>query len=910
MTKQQQQRNPNIFKFVVILMVVVVIAVILSWITISFTDLQLLLFFRKPNDSSTHRRGDRGILLLLRQRDDEGSEGQQQQQLEQEQKEIDKQLLYYNVTTNNENMNGEYVLSNTPNAPNDTQRLFPTNYKDYPDKDIVPIEYFDVYSPIISQLYSQVYWKGLPPVNLPEHIMSKYKDKVMAVVGFELDQIRVVMDEETGQEKEMSIPMNALYNHHFESTMIGGDTKHFELVSPNDERLIHVTSKNMGHGIPPNQPYWLVVEDDNNKSTGGRQDATSNTTIYPTMQAFGGGNGGEVRKSFHGYSPGYAQLIYSPKQLQITPMQIDTWNRDEMDLLFSNPTTNFVAGPLPRNSLAPLINATYSGLLECPVTTRITKHVPPQGYYPLSSHGTCSDSNNSAHDGMIENSDECFNAVHEIVRETDQITPIRNVTGNDDNLPRGCTVRMIVQEQEETTTSYYRVIEAYYNDLQIGRTNDCGSHNSNIFSTMTTSLVQIQVDIDVAKDLVTIELVGPADVWFGVGFGAAKMNDMPWTIIVEGGDEDGNITEYKLSNHAEGTKLVTPSIHIISQNIDETNNMKTVILTRPMKGKYFNFETEGVTEIQFINAIGSSKVFSYHKSKEASSMLLLPVANTSDDDDSSGICICQKSPPPFGMANGGTLEYHPVEGQAGEMGLPGKVHLSNKCEPFPREVLLEERNPTCDIRSYAGGQSACHHMWSLLDADQEIPWVDQPLEYRLKFRFWVQPFNETYHTNVHRTTWGIGSPTEYDVPKCDEGIPNCSQEVDSVTQEKRWVHTIRGTFHAGNTGKLVAAHFHCHAPTCLTTELFLCDDNAKECDETTGTLLCQETTVRGHGERGQRFNEPGFIYQPPCLWGFSDVGLEAPVDVKGRTLFAKKTADATYGHHGEMAWLQMYFVPS
>ena len=27
--------------------------------------------------------------------------------------------------------------------------------------------------------------------------------------------------------------------------------------------------------------------------------------------------------------------------------------------------------------------------------------------------------------------------------------------------------------------------------------------------------------------------------------------------------------------------------------------------------------------------------------------------------------------------------------------------------------------------------------WSLLDADQEIPWQDQPLEYSLKFRFWA-----------------------------------------------------------------------------------------------------------------------------------------------------------------------------
>ena len=40
------------------------------------------------------------------------------------------------------------------------------------------------------------------------------------------------------------------------------------------------------------------------------------------------GNGGESRKSFHGYPAGFAQLIESPTDWHITPMQIDTRNRD------------------------------------------------------------------------------------------------------------------------------------------------------------------------------------------------------------------------------------------------------------------------------------------------------------------------------------------------------------------------------------------------------------------------------------------------------------------------------------------------------------------------------------------------------------------------------------------------------
>ena len=48
----------------------------------------------------------------------------------------------------------------------------------------------------------------------------------------------------------------------------------------------------------------------------------------PTHATFSEGNGGESRKSFHGYPDGFAQLIESPKTWSMTPMQIDTRNRD------------------------------------------------------------------------------------------------------------------------------------------------------------------------------------------------------------------------------------------------------------------------------------------------------------------------------------------------------------------------------------------------------------------------------------------------------------------------------------------------------------------------------------------------------------------------------------------------------
>ena len=74
-----------------------------------------------------------------------------------------------------------------------------------------------------------------------------------------------------------------------------------------------------------------------------------------------------------------------------------------------------------------------------------------------------------------------------------------------------------------------------------------------------------------------------------------------------------------------------------------------------------------------------------------------------------------------------------------------------KCAPSPATTILEQRNPTCDIRNYQGGQWACHHMWSLLDKEQPIPWADQPLVFQHKCakvpsNATARPFNPTPST--------------------------------------------------------------------------------------------------------------------------------------------------------------------
>ena len=73
-------------------------------------------------------------------------------------------------------------------------------------------------------------------------------------------------------------------------------------------------------------------------------------------------NGGEFRQSLHGYPQGYAQLLKSPQSFW--PFQLHFINtRASASALAS-------AGRLePRSSRAPP-DAPYSGLIECPCSTR------------------------------------------------------------------------------------------------------------------------------------------------------------------------------------------------------------------------------------------------------------------------------------------------------------------------------------------------------------------------------------------------------------------------------------------------------------------------------------------------------------------------------------------------------------
>jgi hypothetical protein len=769
------------------------------------------------------------------------------------------------------NMNGAYPLSPTPKG-RDVDTKFPKSYADFPKgQDIGGIEYFDMYSPLFSQLYSQVWWTGLAPTPFPKDVIERYAGRGMVIAGFEMDQVRRAkgcecqeggacnVDRPECAKSDISVPLTLAYNHHFESHIAGGKARfeNVQFTGEDDPRLMKLLEDRAasgmgGHGIPSHEQHWMVLDDEEPVET---EDGS-----IPSSTALGAGNGGEYRKSFHGYAPGYGQVIGSPHTFQLTPMQIDTWNRDKMDLVTGRP---FVPGPLPRNSMAPP-GASYSGLLECPLTTRVTKVFDSDATLEMS--GSCKINTTFA--------SECFaNAKAAIGKAA---AGARTLSGSDPTKPVGCSVSMANGTD----------IEIYFNTASEGAA--CGGRDGGVVGGTIDSVTSVHVAIDSAKDLATITASGPSADWFGVGFGAQAMKQKPWAIIMEG---DGKVTERQLADQSPG-QLLPSTLAVVSNTV--ADGKRTVVMTRSLQGKYFTFSPK-VATIPMINAVGSGPKLAYHKMKDPVTLSLLPIGG-------GGTCVCAGKAAPFGSQKG-KLMYTPTN-QTGERGKLGSVSFGNNCAPAPRTVLLEQKNPTCDIRSYVGGQTACHHMWSLLDADQEIPWPDQPLEYHLKVRFWVQPYNRSYHTPVsHHATWGIASPVEYDVPKCGPGVPGCSAVPGSSNpngaEGKEWIHTIEGVYKGG--GNLSVAHFHCHAPTCIYMRMMRND---------TGEIICEERPV--YGGTGKldlsKFDEPGYILQPPCVWGKEEHGLQLPVDVDGVMLKTVKASNATAGHHGEMAWQQMFMV--
>lgn len=648
------------------------------------------------------------------------------------------------------NMNGEYVYWKTSDAPSD--KSFPTNLMSYPGG----VESFDAYHGPINSTYSMVWWTSSTD-DLPEEIVKRFAGKVMAIVAVEMDQVRKT------PAGDVSVPINVAYNHHH-NTLITGHGAHMEVVSKLDPRVTGGAQR-WGRLSDPDK-VWLPVEHE--VSAHG----------VPTSAMFDDGNGGEYRKSLHVYGPPFAQLVDSPTKISGIAMQIDTWQRDKMSLTGSA----FVPGPAPRNSLAPTSgpDAIYSGLLECPVTTRIRKTFEPgstgfdnsfaaqavkcqeparkasfcvkQGVNGIAgavvggagSNGkgvisagkmptaaqcetTCAPSPNCTGFTWISPAfsqkdwhNDCYLRVSGAAAQTAQagiVTGWRMGHGSGPSIPTSCisagghstcehavagatqcfsAARALPGMPANITT--HEVSSALLPPgCSVAADNTGGArliYNANTTSEAccgvgsTTDLTGVSTNANITVGLVVsgsnssvqITLRGPVSVWFGVGFNAQLMQDAPYTIIVEG----EKVSERKLGKHVAG-QLLTPSITILSNTV--ADGVRTVVVRRPLAGataSHYTFDAS-VLSLPFISAVGVSGTFGPHGAAPhgAAELRLWPTNGP--------VCVCAIPAAVFG-AGKGSLEYMPT-GSTVSFDRP-------RCFEQPREDLIAQRNPTCDIRTY------------------------------------------------------------------------------------------------------------------------------------------------------------------------------------------------------------------
>lgn len=613
------------------------------------------------------------------------------------------------------NMNGDYIVASV-------------------DKVGVPFEddyaarghdYFDVWAPEIATTYGQAFWTDQHNQPLPKEIVERFKGKVIAITGYEHDQVMVdpVGQPGVNPDRDVSVPINWAYNHHYMMWMTG---EHSELkqvpADPNDH---------MAHGAPTK---WVPV---NRPSAALRSDPD-----IPTSQFFSEGNGGESRKSFHGYPRGFAQLVESPQTWHITPMQIDTRRRDcgatRDDV---HRCTQFEPWIEPKQARYGRpwegANSSYSGILECPCNERFAgdpifyphaqTKMPLNLYVGLPS-GSCAANTSLTN---IQSAAACYEAANALgVNHTRFV----NTTIDEPIAPAGCSLKPF---DNGTVAVVFNIAP--------GAKGECaaGEGAGAVRRGETTSSVNITfglvLDPRPSGGLATITLRGPSDAWFGVGINAQNMADSPYTIYVNatGAFEQKIGTCGSEAEHCPGDPLA-PSITLVSNT--EVDGVREVVVTRPFKGltaKHYTFSMGTSSPLKFITAFGTSQVFDYHGPGHHHGAQLVLLAPTG-----MSTCLC---------ADGASASMCETGGVNCGAWTRSCIATWDGVSTHEGADLGAQQNPTCNSATYAGGLRCCSHLRIMLDSDQD-PGPDL-LRYHVKMRFWFQEYvkyNESEDTFVHR----------------------------------------------------------------------------------------------------------------------------------------------------------------
>jgi len=729
-----------------------------------------------------------------------------------------------------------------------------------------PVDHFDVYGEV-QTVYSQVYWTRNLPIDLPPELVAKFKGKVMAITGYEVDQVvhpgpkpgdSTRGDQALGGfscypdcgKDDKSVPIYHAYNHHYFSWLVGSDSEMYELEDPlfmpNPTKTAFRSKPETGHG-------------------------------YPTNIVFKENPGGEFRKSYHGYPKGYAQLIASPKQWVVEPMQIDTHNR-AFNITDQEGYKQWLLPNSVLNNMTSL-DSGLSPLIECPCSDRVTQSTVSAS--SILTEKTCTHP-------LVSNK-ECTKAIMEAGAQLSGAKQVSNP-----KLPSGCLLQpdnartgLSFSEDGSVAAPSYTAV---FNTLTSSNVT-CG--NTQIIALQGVSKLGNDVELAVEHNTVTaiITMRGPSDVWFGVGFDATAMKDKPYAIIVDG---KGAVTERKLADHGPGNEL-TSSVTLISNSVQD--NIRTVVLHRRVQGitkDHFNLPTSP-GDLNVISAVGSSSELSYHKARSGGKVTLLPTRDT--------VCVCQPSETYY-------LTY---------MDTSTQQFVKYDCLDRPRSDMKsfgdgtgrEVPNMACNMETYHGGLQCCKHSWLLTDRDQDsqIP-KDEVDTYYLKWRYYFQEYkpNSTAttasHKHLHHWVFLIDAQVnDYEEDNAEYGKESIGKIAAHLTARDMGLEDFENPTDDGappvpkNFSSITPLVItpHCHAPSCIRQELWNAD---------TGEIICNMTAHYGdekYGSTNNVFNEKDYITILPCLYGYQP-GLQFPFDLTPETnITAVKYFNNTYRHLGQMA---------
>jgi len=766
------------------------------------------------------------------------------------------QSFGFNTAANMNEGGVPYAISNPPGSTVNWQGTpghYSTNFEENVDG---TVEHFDVYGEV-QTMYSQVYWTRNNPIALPPQLVKRFQGRVMAITGYEVDQVThddvgEGEHEESGSrglggfacypdcsKGDQSVPIYNAYNHHYFSWLQGTDAEMFDLDEPiflpNPTNTAFRTKEGTEHG-------------------------------FPTSIVFKENPGGEFRKSYHGYPSGFAQLIHSPSKWVVEPMQIDTHNRN-----FSiNDEVGLQPSFLPKMVLNNMTNlkSGLSPLIECPCSDRIKKTTDLSS--SILTTGSCS--------AMIETLEEC---VERIEAAGAKVT--KSWTVSNGSLPHGCT--MSPDKEEAAGQGRYQAI---FNDAHTSVS--CGTATE-VALAGTASLGQVETTIEHDTESAILTFKGPANVWFGVGFNAGSMADKPYAVIVDG---LGKVTERKLDEHSPGV-LLNSSLTILANSV--VDNIRTVVVHRSVKGftgAHYSLPTSA-GDLGLIAAIGDSVELAYHKSRVGGTITLLPTKENA--------CVCQPTEKFYiSYMNSSTQAfgvYDCVDEPRSDMAKHG--------DGTRRNVT----NQACHMETYHGGLQCCKHSWFLTDIEQDqmIP-KDKVDTYYLKWRYYFQeyrPASDTEsasHKHLHHWVFLIDAQVnDYEEDNAEYGVESVGWIAAHLKAKDMGLEDIGKQTDDG--GPPVPTNFtsitplvmtpHCHAPSCIRQEFWNAD---------TGEIICNMTAAYGdekYGSTKEVFNEADYIAILPCIFGYQP-GLQTPFNLTAETnITAIKYFNNTHRHLGQMA---------